>query len=229
MSDLKYKYILPIKQGSGENSHLDYSKIAEGNLDDKHEFFRNLSKLQNSPKHLHVRLNEMYTYFGRHDSVGITRDYFDKFLSSLRYFYNIAQNSNLSMIRSADDVDNRFIIEVFDHGFFNISENRMDETHILMNRLVEKDSIDFVSKFNFPIVFNSIMWWNSGNELTHGFDISELDKFKGFIENKFNKEIMLEDKNRHPHVKFPNLIINEELKGHIWKIVEKKYHTKKIF
>jgi hypothetical protein len=229
MSDLEYKYIIPVKQRFLENERIDLSKIGESNRENKEEFFDNLKKSSGFTKHLHIRMNEMYTHFGMHESAGITRDYFDKFLSSLRYFYHIAGEANVLLSRSPEDVDNKFIMDVFDTEFFNISEHRMDETSYLMERLVQKSEIGFVDRFNFPIVFNSINWWNSGNKLTYEFDISKLDQFKEFIENRFNKEIILESKNVHPHIKFPNLIINDELKGHIWQTIEKKYHVKKLF
>ena len=225
MSDLQYKYVLPIKKNSSDSRSLDYSRIENSNDKNKEEFYIKLGNAHRSPKHVHVRLNEMYMHFGRKESAGIIRDYFDKFMSSLRYFYNIVNNEDVTLIRNSDDVDNKFIMDIFNTEFFNISEHRMDETSVLMEKLVHKNSIEFVNKFNFPIVFNSINWWNSGNKLTHEFDISDLNGFKEFIENRFDKEMSIKSKNIHPHIKFPSLIINDELKGHVWKTVEKKYHV----
>jgi len=221
-SDLSYQYIVP--------NGPDTSTVTIGNSSatSKEDFYDKLSTKVMIP-HVHVKLNDMYKNFGVHESVGITRDYLDRFLSTLRYFYKSAMESKIPLVKSIDEVTAEFLIETFNIEFFNTSESREEDTSLAVEKLIKSEAVEFSKPFNFPVIFNSIKWWTSGQKLTHEFDIKELDKFKEFIENRYNTEITLVDKNRDIHVDFPNLIINDKLRDHIWNTVEKKYHVKKLF
>ena len=57
-----------------------------------------------------------------------------------------------------------------------------------------------------------------------------MDKFKYFIENRYDTSITIPHENKsNKNIIFPNLIINDSLKSYIWKTFEKKYYTKTIF
>ena len=226
-SDLSYQYIISNDLNITKDLHATVT-IGNSTPTSKEDFYDTLSTRVLIP-HLHPRLNDMYKNFGVHESVGITRDYFDKFLSALRYFYDFAITSNIPLIRTAEEVTAEFLIEAFNIEFFNISENREEDTSLAVRRLIEPEAIEFATPFNFPVVFNSTKWWTSGQKLTYEFDIKEIDKFKDFIENRYSKEITIVDKNRDTHVDFPNLVIDNKLRDHIWNTVEKKYYVKKLF
>ena len=226
-SNLSYQYIIPNDPKVSKNPKV--ADIIMSSTDtSKEDFYDELSTKVMIP-HIHVKLNDMYKNFGVHESVGITRDYLDKFLSTLRYFYDFAITANIPLVKPVDEVTAEFIIDAFNIEFFNISESKEEDTSFAVERLIKPEAIEFATPFNFPVIFNSAKWWTSGHKLTHEFDIKELDKFKTFIENRYNTEITLVDKNRDTHVDFPNLIVNSKLRDHIWNTVEKKYHVKKLF
>lgn len=190
-------------------------------------------RLSEKYEHLHVSLIDMYRSFGRHKSIGITRDYTDRFLSALKFLFSYLTNNQFEMVVTPEEVDNDFIKKTINKDFINLLEKDLDNGDLLKNRFVKiNETTPDPSKFSRTLmILNSNMWLTSGEKLTYEFDISELDKFKHFIENEFNKEIIIskERLNNSDTIKFPNLIVNQDLRDYIWETIEKKYYNKRLF
>ena len=99
-SDINYKYASTI-----DKRVVSYSST---NIDD---FYKNTIHLP----HGHYRLNDCYSLFGRKQAISITRDYFDKFLSSLSFFYELINYQN--DILDVNIVDIQFIKKRFNLNF----------------------------------------------------------------------------------------------------------------
>jgi hypothetical protein len=213
-SDLNYKYVSTI-----DKRVVSYSST---NIDD---FYKNTIHLP----HGHFRLNDCYSLFGRKQAISITRDYFDKFLSSLSFFYELINYQN--DILDVNIVDIQFIKKRFNLNFVYLIENEPNELKTLLINLFGIDDTNLNIKLSKALlIFNSIKWWQSNEIIKYEFDINEMDKFKCFIENRYDTSITIPHENKsNKNTTFPNLIINDTLKSYIWKTFEKKYHTKTIF
>jgi hypothetical protein len=128
-------------------------------------------------------------------------------------------------------IDIEFIKKTFNSNFVYIIENQPKELKTLLINLFGIDDTNLnIQLSKSLLIFNSIRWWQSNEIVKYEFDINELNKFKEFIENKYNTEITISHENKsNKNIMFPNLILNDELKSYIWKTFEKKYHTKTIF
>jgi hypothetical protein len=213
-SDLNYKYVSTI-----DKRVVSYSST---NIDD---FYKNTIHLP----HGHFRLNDCYSLFGRKQAISITRDYFDKFLSSLSFFYELINYQN--DILDVNIVDIQFIKKRFNLNFVYLIENEPNELKTLLINLFGIDDTNLNIKLSKALlIFNSIKWWQSNEIIKYEFDINEMDKFKYFIENRYGTSITIPHENKsNKNTIFPNLIINDILKSYIWETFEKKYHTKTIF
>ncbi len=213
-SDINYNYASTI-----DKKVVIYSST---NIDD---FYKNTIHLP----HGHFRLNDCYSLFGRKQAISITRDYFDKFLSSLTFFYELINYEN--NILDVTAVDAEFIKKTFNLNFVYSIENKPTELKTLLINLFGIDDTRLNIKLSKSLlIFNSIKWWQSNEIIKYEFDINEMDKFKYFIENRYDTSITIPHENKsNKNIIFPNLIINDALKSYIWKTFEKKYYTKTIF
>lgn len=213
-SSIKYRYAST--QNFKVVSH--YSTTLE-------DFYRNTEHLP----HGHFRLYECYKLFGNRNSISITRDYFDKFLSSLTFFYELMNYSTTTLNTEAITED--FIKAKFNSDFVNVIENKPEELHNTLLSILNIDDSNLSIKLSKSLlIFNSIKWWQCNEKVKYEFDINELDKFKAFIENRYNTEVVISHENKsNKDTAFPNLIVSDQLRSYIWKTFEKKYHTKSIF
>ena len=83
-------------------------------------------------------------------------------------------------------------------------------------------------KFNFsgliPILISE-KYWKSNQKCTYEFDITEIDKFINFIENRFGEKLIIKKENASS--KKPNkLIIDDKLKDFVWKNFESIYEKR---
>ena len=66
--------------------------------------------LENEDKHFHIRKSHLYNEFGIKETICITRNWFDRWMSALQYFFDGTQyNHNLETIIEYKDIDNNFI------------------------------------------------------------------------------------------------------------------------
>jgi len=222
-SSLSYQYL----HSMGESYNNGYAICESTNILD----FKRLNKQY---EHLHVALIDMYKNFGRHQSVGITRDYTDRFLSSLKFLYKYYEINGFEMVVTPEEVDNEFVKKTITKDFINLLEMGLDDNGDLLKGRFIKNNNNYTNLSSFSrtlMIINSNKWLTSGEKVTYEFDINELYKFKNFIENEFDKEIIISSErlNNSDSIKFPNLILNQDLRDYIWNTIEKKYHNKKLF
>lgn len=180
--------------------------------------------------HMHYQLYNLYEHYGRLETVCITRDWFDRWLSALRYFWKSLKNYKLTPIIEWEDIDNDFIYEYFNKSFSDViyNSNSFENTFLLFL----KNKNNYISNEN---IFNLIKIFSSQNQIkcnescTYEFDIKNINQFEIFIQNRYNIDFKLLHLNSSENI--PNkIIINDELKDFIWNVFESRFEkNKKLF
>ena len=181
--------------------------------------------------HMHASLNQCLTMFGNKESVCITRDWFDKWLSALNFIWDAIEfRTEYTPICKWEDINNEIIYNIFDNEFVNKLYSLNDDSNIeCFLKLLKSDTnkiIDIPKEIHGIVVTlipNS--YWKSNQKCTYEFEIKDLDKFVTFMEKKFGEK--LEIKNKNTSTKRPNkIIINDELKSFVWERFEKPFEKR---
>ena len=182
-------------------------------------------------RHMHYPVDYLYEHYGRLETLCITRDWFDRWLSALKYFWTMLQNFNLTPIIEWKDMDNNFIYENFNKSFADIIYSNPNSKNY------EKKFISFLKNNNNNYndeyvhrtigVFCSEKYFKCNEKCTYEFDIKEMYKFEEFIQKKYNNTEF-----KVPHINCSNniqskIIINDELKNFVWDIFESRFEKKK--
>ncbi len=214
----------------GKNLSPDYLKII---IED------NYFKI---PHHTHITMNQLYAEWGKKETICITRNWFSKWISALNYIWDKfeIEEPNIKLVCKWEELDNKTLYNIIDKNFinalhsFNLIENSLGENtsenlkKCVANFLYDKNDIDKMIKFNFsgliPILISE-KYWKSNQKCTYEFDITEIDKFVNFIENRFGEKLIIKKENASS--KKPNkLIIDDELKYFVWKNFESIYEKR---
>jgi hypothetical protein len=182
-------------------------------------------------RHIHVSLNECLKVFGKKESVCIKRDWFEKWLSALNFIWdNIEMRKQLTPICKWEDVNNEVIYKIFDDEFTNVLYS-LDEGSAkqCFLKLLKNDTknITEISEgiYGMISVLMSDRYWKSNQKCTYEFDISELDKFVKFIDNRFDEKLVIEKINTS--TKRPNkIILNDEFKSFVWEKFENRFEKR---
>jgi hypothetical protein len=178
-------------------------------------------------RHVHVSLNECLNMFGKKETVCITRDWFEKWLSALNFIWDIIEiEKQFTPICKWKDVNNEFIYNTFDHEFVNtlysLAEGSGKEC---LSKLLKHTNDVQEEIYGIVNVLIPDTYWKSNQKCTYEFDIKELDKFTRFIENRFGEKLIIENKN--VSTKRPNkIIVNEEFKYFVWERFEKVFEKR---
>lgn len=194
---------------------------------------------KNKPeKHSHIPLSILYNNFGIKNSVCIKRDYFERWLSSLRYIWQKIEENNMIPIINWSDIDNDFIFKFFDDKFIDdihstvIGEMHDFENHSLIKEKIHNLDIKFLKDKNSNWftenalygIFYSQSHWLNGKRCTYEFDIKEIDKFEKFISERYLMNFKIPFLNKG--INYPSKIIpNQELKNWVFENFEKRYTT----
>ena len=180
--------------------------------------------------HIHTPLNDCLDYFGNKESICITRDWFDKWLSALNYiWYNIEIRMQYTPFCKWEDVDNAVIYKIFNDEFVNeLHLFNYDSFLKCFKKLLKSDT----TEMNIPMENVGIMgtlisesYWKSNQKCTYEFDIKQLDEVVSFIEDRFGEKLIIEKKNVSR--KRPNkIVINDELKQFVWEKFEKRFEKR---
>jgi hypothetical protein len=177
-------------------------------------------------EHLHVPLTECLSLWGNKETVCITRDYVHRWMSSLNFIWDkIEFESDYTLIRKWEDVDNEFLYKMFDTKFLNdlhsFDGNDLETKNCFLKLVKEK--YDILKKMPFiMITLVSPNFFKSNRKCTYEFDIKEIDKFVDFIEDRFGERLIIESTNQS--TKRPNkIIINDELKSFILENFENRF------
>jgi hypothetical protein len=199
------------------NSSLNIKKIISGT----HLIEESKNKII---PHFHSRKKDCIDYFGHKDTICITRNWLDRLLSAFEFFfYSSAIQHNNELICNWEDVDNAFIYKHFNNNFANAiySENQ-SEVQNYYNSLFIK-----INK-NLPgtlYIFNSQKYWKENEKCTYEFDITEIDKFINFINNKFGVKLEITKMNDTKKIK-NKIEVNNELKTFLWDTFESRFVKK---
>lgn len=181
--------------------------------------------------HVHVSLNECLNMFGKRESVCITRNWFEKWLSALNFIWdNIEIRKQLTPVCKWENIDNEFIYNLFNDEFVNrlysLNEGSAKECFFKLLKINPKNIINVPEEIYGTVnVLMPDRYWKSNQKCTYEFDITELDKFVKFIEDRFGEKLVIEKINSS--TKRPNKItINDELKSFVWEKFEKKFEKR---
>jgi hypothetical protein len=182
--------------------------------------------------HIHTSLNTCFEYFGSNESVCITRDWFEKWLSSINFIWDIIEETSLEPVHRWEDLNNEHIYKIFNTDFVNYlnlgNKDGYDEcfTRFVKNKKEEiLETHDIQRIIGIPCTLLSQKYWKDNQQCTYEFDIKEMDKFIDFIEDRFGERLIIERINES--TKKPNkLIINDELKSFVWERFEKTYEKR---
>lgn len=187
---------------------------------------------ENKNKHIHVSLNTSIDYFGNKESVCITRDWFEKWISSINHIWDMIEyETPFEPICKWEDVNNKIIYDLLDTEFINNLHLATEEGILkcFSKFLKEKDeNLSELKKFgssSLPSTLISEKFWKSNKQCTYEFDIKDLNKFVDFIEDRFGERLIMEEVNKS--TKRPNkIIINDELKSFVWQKFERKFEKR---
>jgi len=180
----------------------------------------------NIPFHYHTPLSSLYEYFGKKESICITRDWFERWLSSFEHMFLCVKRDKLNAVIDWKDVDNDFIYEVFNENFSNKLYSMTDEGELECYSKLIKEDISIA--YDKSIYFRSISilcsqkYWKDNEKCTYEFDISEIYKFENFISDRYNIDFKIPHINSGSGIK-SKILIDDKLKNHVWNIFEKPY------
>jgi hypothetical protein len=181
--------------------------------------------------HLHIKVDELYEYFGKKDTICITRDPLERWISSLKTIWLSINFRGYTPIINWEDIDNDFLYKTFDKTFVN--NLHFYETTEKNNFIIIKDYKG--APINYPnfILISKLMvsqqHWKNNEKCTYEFNIHELDKVEEFFYKKYKQNINIP--NINPNDILPNnfkkqenkIIINDELKNWYWESFEKRF------
>ena len=181
--------------------------------------------------HMHIPLNECLTKFGKKETICITRDWFEKWLSSLNYIWDyIELYTEYEPVCKWEDINNNIIYDIFDSEFVNklysLNYTSNEECFLKLLKKNPEDNISVPKEIHGIIkTLISERYWKSNVKCTYEFDIKKLDDFVNFIENRFGEKLIIEKKNTS--TKRPNkIIVNNELKSFVWERFEKIFEKR---
>jgi hypothetical protein len=181
-------------------------------------------------RHIHVPLNDCLDYFGKKESVCITRDWFGKWLSSLNHIWDMIETLiPFDPICKWEDVNNEVIYNLFDNNFINnLHLGTEDGNKQCFLRYFKNENEKILNSPNSDTIVNVVCtmisekFWKSNKKCTYEFDIREMDKFILFMEQRFGEKLTVSTINNSSK-RLNRIIINDELKSFVWNNFEKKF------
>jgi hypothetical protein len=176
----------------------------------------------------HLSLNTLKKEFGNKESICITRDWFEKWISALNYIWDIIElHTPFEIICKWEKIDNDFIYKTFDVSFVNALHNSDNESLLSCFCKLILNPNDFTFDeyehwYRSVGVLVSEKYFKSNQKCTYEFDIKDIDKFINFIENRFGEKLILENTNKSTR-RENKIILNDELKQFVWDNFEKRF------
>lgn len=184
----------------------------------------------NIPFHFHAPLSNLYEHFGKKESICITRDWVERWLSSFEHMFICIKRDNFNSIIDWEDVDNNFIYDAFNEEFSNNLYSMSHEGSAACYSKLVKEDIDVILDksvyYRSMLILCSQKYWKDNEKCTYEFDISEMYKFENFISDRYNMDFKIPHINRGSGIK-SKIIIDDKLKNHLWNIFEKPYESRK--
>jgi len=176
--------------------------------------------------HFHFTKKYLIDEFGFHETVCIKRDWFERWMSALEYFFQISNVHQNILKKNWNEIDNNFIYEHFNSELVNAlySDNEI-KTSELYKKFFTKINKDLPGTLR---IFCSENFWKDCEPCTYEFNINELNKFENFIYEKYNVNIQIKKTNETKKIK-NKIIINDNLKNFIWENFENQcYKIKQL-
>lgn len=181
--------------------------------------------------HFHTKLDELEEYFGKKETICITREPLERWISSLKTIWLSISFRGYTPIINWEDIDNNFLYKTFDKTF--IDNLYQHDTIEKCNYIIAKDYDSsrengknwiFITK-----LMTSQQFWKNNEKCTYEFSINELYKVEEFFYEKYKENVNIP--NIDPNYKFKNndmykknkIIINDELKNWYWESFEKSF------
>jgi len=177
-------------------------------------------------KHQHPKKIELEAKFGKKDTFCVTRNWFERWLSGLRFFWDSAELNGMTPIVNFEDIDNDFIYKIFNKNFSDTLNFAENGSVLCTDFLIKENVKDLVSDINKGLshVFLSQNYWKNNEKCTYEFDIKKLNELENFIFDRFGVKIEITE-NNVTNKKIKNkIVIDENLKNHIWEMFEKPYN-----
>jgi hypothetical protein len=190
------------------------------------------------PKHIHVKLSELYVNFGKMETVVVKRNYFDRWISALQHVWNMYEIAGIKISVKWEDINNDFIYNNFTNDYvdsiYSIGEMKTDLTKyddIIKMREFNKSIIYKFTKnipknidhtFNPLILLQSQSYWVDNQKCTYEFDITEIDKFEKFISERYDIDFKVDRINKSHPIK-NNIIKDDKLKKWVFDNFEKRF------
>lgn len=179
--------------------------------------------------HYHVERKLLYNKFGGLETVCITRDWFERWLSGLKHIWMTIYNNNMLPIIDWHEMNNDFIYNTFDVNFVNKVYNNNPADFIDIFSKLLKNKEDYVNlktvKHSTLKILCSQNFWKGNEKCTYEFDINEINKFEEFIQNRYNLDFKTQKLNNDPKI-YNNIIVNDELKNWVWNTFEKQFQKR---
>ena len=187
----------------------------------------------NDERHVHIPLNYCLDYFGIKETVCVTRNWFDKWLSAINFIWDIIEHDTpFELICKWEDVTNEIIYDILDKDFIDtlhletLEDNQKCFLKFLKNKnenLYVVPNIESIMTIVCSLI--SEKSWKSNLKCTHEFDIKELDKFVDFIENRCGEKLLIEKINKSTK-RQNKMIIDDKLKQFVWDNFEKRFEKR---
>ena len=195
--------------------------------------------------HTHTPLFALNNQFGLKETICVTRNWFDRWLSAYEYIYDHTRFVNSIFGEGAvtpkfewESIDNSHIFNFFTKDFCDElyysrdgEENSKDAALACYDYFAtindisnKKEILNYTAGTIFNLLSQQI--WKNNNKCTYEFDIKNLNDFELFIEKRFGKKIKINKLNTTQ--KTPNkIIINDELKNFVWNRFEAQFQKNK--
>ena len=182
-------------------------------------------------QHLHIKIDELYDYFGKKETICITRDPLERWISSLKTIWLSITFRGYTPIINWEDIDNDFLYKTFDKTFINNLHTY--ETMERCNFAIVKDYKGAPTIAPSFILITNLMlsqqFWKNNEKCTYEFSINELYKVEEFFYKKYKENINIPQID--PNQNFRNddinkknkIIIDDELRNWYWESFEKRF------
>lgn len=206
--------------------------LLQSELDTNHYVY---GKTNDAEKHAHIPIDTLYKKFGLKESVCIKRDYVDRWMSSIRLFWDNMRDNNLEPIIEWEDIDNQFIYKNFNKEYIDdihnanpialeIGDSAFNDEYIrkLNNHFLKTKNNKLIEYNSLYHVFYSQSFWTKNKKCTYEFDIKNISEFEKFIRNRYAIDFKLQHINES--TKIPNkIVIDGDFRNWIFNNFEKRF------
>lgn len=196
---------------------------------------RSKKSIQFENGHHHITVTELFDNFGKHETICLKRDWFERWMSGLHHLITWIEHSKFYTPKIKwSNMDNHFIYETFTDDFCNLiyDVENPNSWDTVFKSLINEDEVlpimfDSDNKqqprlIAFLSVLLSQNFWKNNNKCTYEFDINELEKFNNFLYDRFGSKINIQKINESKNEK-SKIIVDDKLKQWVWDKFEKRF------